>query len=573
MKIFRKFLNYIAPFWRVEALAILLSGLSMAFGLITPYLAKLIIDKAYPDKNLKLFIFLISAIGIVFILGNLFKGLGSYFSRYVRLRVSLNLNKKVFKKFQRLPYGFFQDTSTGENLYKINYDIEQATQFIADLLPQIAVLIPKSVFILAIVLYINPGMFIFVLALTPFMYIGPFYFTKKLKESWKILVENSQRVFKKLQETLSHMHLIKAHGKERLETRSYIKGVISNTRLRLKNTKIEVTASFFNSAIQRAILGLIIFYGGYQVIKGKMTLGSLSAISIYLSQLSGVQGMFAAFIQQASSGLVSCERLEKVLEYSDDSIEYKDAESAEFHKGCIEFKNVIFGYNGGKNILNNISFSIQGGSFIALTGPSGCGKTTAVNLILRLYRPLSGDIFIDGKDINSIKAESLYSQIGCVLQEPYLWNDTIANNIGYGRKEATLKDIEDAAEIACADKFIQALPDGYDTVIGENACKISEGQKQRIAIARVIIKKPRILILDEALSSVDGELEAKIIYNIRNFLNNSTIIIISHHVSAIQKADSVYFLSSCSRIDIAPHQELVNKNSQYRNYIAQQANF
>ena len=573
MKIFKKFLSYIAPFWKTEALAILLSGLSMALGLVMPYLTKLIIDKAYPDKNLKLFVFLISAIGVVFILGSLFKGLGNYLSRYVRLRVSLDLNKKVFKKFQRLPYGFFQDTSTGENLYKINYDIEQATQFIADLLPQVVVLIPKSVFILAIILYINPKMFIFVLALTPFIYIVPVYFTKKLKTSWKVLVENSQNVFKKLQETLSHMHLIKAHGKERLEVRSYMKGVINNARLRLKNTKIEVTALFFNSAVQKAILGLIIFYGGYQVIKGKMTLGSLSAVGIYLSQLSGIQVMLATFMQQASSGLVSCERLEKVLEYPDGSIEYKDAKSAEFHKGCVEFKNVIFSYNGGKNILSNISFSIQGGSFIALTGPSGCGKTTAINLILRLYRPLSGGIFIDDKDINSIKAESLYSQIGCVLQEPYLWNDTIANNISYGNKEAILKDVEGAAEIACADKFIQALPDGYDTVIGENACKISEGQKQRIAIARVIIKKPRILILDEALSSVDGELEAKIICNIRNFLSNSTIIIMSHHVSAAQKADLVYFLSGYSRIDIAPYQELVNKNSQYRNYIAQQANF
>jgi len=569
MKIFRKFLSYIAPFWKIEALAVLLSGLSMTLGLVTPYLAKLIIDKAYPDKNLKLFIFLISAIGIIFILGNFFKGISNYFSRYIRLRVSLNLNKKLFKKFQGLPYGFFQDTSTGENLYKINYDIEQVTQFIADLLPQVAVLIPKSVFILAIVLYINPEMFIFVLALTPFMYIGPFYFTKKLKESWKILVENSQKVFKKLQETLSHMHLIKAHGKERLETRSYMKGVINNIRLRLKNTKIEVTASFFNSAIQRAILGLIIFYGGYQVIKGRMTLGSLSAISIYLSQLSGIQSMFATFIQQASSGLVSCERLEKILEYPCGMIEDKDAKSAEFHKGGVEFKNVVFGYNDGKKILDSVSFSMQGGSFVALTGPSGCGKTTGINLILRLYRPLSGEIFIDGKDINSIKADSLYSQIGCVLQEPYLWNDTIANNISYGKKDSCLNDIEEAAKAACADNFIQELPNGYDTAIGENACKISEGQKQRIAIARALIKKPKILILDEALSSVDMELENNIIESIKNFLKNTTLIVISHRMSVVKRTDIVYFMSNPGEIISGPHEELLEISASYKKYFTE----
>jgi len=331
-----------------------------------------------------------------------------------------------------------------------------------------------------------------------------------------------------------------------------------------------VSKSLIDSAIQKTILGLIIFYGGYQVIKGRMTLGSLSAISIYLSQLSGVQGMFAGFIQQISSGLVSCERLDKILDMRPELIEDAKARKIDFSNGTIEFKGVSFSYNQDKKILDNLNFSIEGGSCIALTGPSGCGKTTIANLILRLYEPSDGGIFIDGIDINNIKSESLYSQIGVVLQEPYLWNDTIENNIGYGREDASFEEIEDSARIACIDVFINSLSERDKTIIGENACKISEGQKQRIAIARAIVKRPKILILDEALSCVDAELEEKIIYNIRGFLSNSTIIIISHRISTIQKADLIYFLSGSDKMKIDSHRELLKRSIQYQNYLAQE---
>ncbi|MBU1006598.1 MAG: ABC transporter ATP-binding protein/permease [Candidatus Omnitrophica bacterium] len=562
------FYRYMIRFWKIEALALFLSSLAMAIGMVSPYLTKLIIDKAYQGRDLRLFIILISGIGIIFILSGMLNGLSSYLTKYVKLRVSLELNRKVFKKFQNMPYRFFQENSTGDNLYKINYDIEHVAQFIADLVPQIIVSIPKSILILSIILYLNPKMFIFVLALTPFLYIGPYYFTKILKKAWKTWVLSAQGIFKKLQETLSHMHLVKACGKEKQETMSYMKDVIKSSRIRLKNIKLETTSSFLNNAVQKAIMGLIIFYGGYQVIKGNMTLGSLSAISIYLSQLSGIQGMFANFMQQASLSLVSCDRLNAILDPRIDQIENSDAEKRKFLTGKIEFKNMTFAHEPDKKILDKIDFTIENNSCIALAGPSGCGKTTITNLILRLYQPLSGQILIDDADINNISAGSLYEQVGIALQEPYLWDDTLGNNIKYGREHASPEEIKEAAGIACIDGFINGLPKAYETIIGENACKISEGQKQRMAIARAVIKKPKILILDEALSSVDSELEEKIVGNIKKALPDSTIIIISHHLSTIKMMDLVYFLGSSEKIDIASHAELLQKNAKYRNYLA-----
>ena len=547
-----------------------LSGITMVLGLVNPYLTKLIIDKAYGNRDLRLFIIIVAIGGCIFVLDGLINGLSNYLTNYIRLRINLDLNCKVFNKLQRLPYGFFKNSSTGEHLYTINYEIDRLTSFITDVLPQAIPLIPRSLLILAIVFYLDYKIALLALALIPFLYLTPYYFTRRTKKVLKKLIENSREIFKSLQEVLSHIHLVKALGKEKYETRRYIKGLIENIRFGLINTRLGVISGFANSLAQRIILGPIVFYGGYQIIKGKMTLGSLSAITLYLNQLSGLQSSLAYFFQQVSLGLVSYERLDSILETKPDSIEDKYTKEITFLKGQIEFRNVTFGYRQDKMVLQNLNFYIEGGSCIGLVGPSGCGKTTILNLILRLYKPLSGQIIIDGGNINLIKSKSLYAQIGVVLQEPYLWNDTIENNIRYGKEKADFKEVKEAAGIACIDDFIDTLAQGYNAVIGENACKISEGQKQRIAIARAVIKRPKILILDEALSSVDAQIEARIIDNMMVSLRDTTIIIVSHRFSAIKRTDLVFFLNSPDKIDMGTHEELLRDNLQYQNYLAHQ---
>jgi len=542
----------------------------MVLGLVNPYLTKLIIDKAYGNRDLRLFIIIVAIGGCIFVLDGLINGLSNYLTNYIRLRINLDLNCKVFNKLQRLPYGFFKNSSTGEHLYTINYEIDRLTSFITDVLPQAIPLIPRSLLILAIVFYLDYKIALLALALIPFLYLTPYYFTRRTKKVLKKLIENSREIFKSLQEVLSHIHLVKALGKEKYETRRYIKGLIENIRFGLINTRLGVISGFANSLAQRIILGPIVFYGGYQIIKGKMTLGSLSAITLYLNQLSGLQSSLAYFFQQVSLGLVSYERLDSILETKPDSIEDKYTKEITFLKGQIEFRNVTFGYRQDKMVLQNLNFYIEGGSCIGLVGPSGCGKTTILNLILRLYKPLSGQIIIDGGNINLIKSKSLYAQIGVVLQEPYLWNDTIENNIRYGKEKADFKEVKEAAGIACIDDFIDTLAQGYNAVIGENACKISEGQKQRIAIARAVIKRPKILILDEALSSVDAQIEARIIDNMMVSLRDTTIIIVSHRFSAIKRTDLVFFLNSPDKIDMGTHEELLRDNLQYQNYLAHQ---
>jgi ATP-binding cassette subfamily B protein len=565
-----KFFAYLIPFWKEECLVLLLSLTGIVLGLANPYLAKLIIDKAYGNRDFKLFIILIAIGGLIFILNGIVTGLGGYLSRYIYLRINFGLNRKVFKKLQGLPYSVFQDGSTGGYLYRISYDVEIITRFVAITLPQIISLVPKTLFIIAIISYLNWKMALFSLMLIPLFYVLPLYFINPLRKRITAWVKNSEGIFIRLQEAFSHMQLIKAFGKEGNEMKGYIKNLKNNFRFNLKVTKSEILISFTNNLASRVISGLIVFYGGYQLIKGQMTLGSLSAIAIYFSQLSGLQNSFAYFLQEIPRALVSHDRLEGLFKMEAAPLEKTGIEDAIFPAGKMEFKVVTFGYKEDKTIFEDLSFSIQGGSFIALVGPSGCGKTTIINLIARLFRPLSGEILIDGFNISDVKAEAFYKQIGIALQEPFLWNDTIENNIRYAKENVAFGKIKEAARAACIDDFVNTLPKGYATVIGENACKLSEGQKQRIAISRALIKRPKVLMLDEAMSSLDSITETRVIKNIKEARKDITIIVVSHRLSTVMSADLAYFINSPREIAIGEPKGLLEKNKEFYNLFAAQ---
>ena len=569
MKILR-FFAYLIPFWKEECLVLFLSLVSIILGLVNPYLAKLIIDKAYGNKDFKLFIILIAIGGIIFILNGVIAGLGGYLSRYIYLRINLRLSWKVFKKLQGLPYGVLQDGSTGGYLYHISYDVDAITRFIAVSLPQIISFIPKALFIIAIIFYLNWKTALFSLMLIPLFYILPFYFVNPLRKRIEAWVKDSQSIFIRLQEAFSHMQLIKAFGKEGREIKGYIKNLKNNFRSNLKITKFGIVISFTNNLTSRIISGLIVFYGGYQVIKDQMSLGSFSAIVMYFSQLAGLQNSFASFLQEMSRGLVSQERLEGLFKMEAATIEKTEKEEAVFSKGKIEFKGVTFSYKKDKTIFEDLSFSIEGGSFIALVGPSGCGKTTIINLIARLFSPSTGEILIDGFNISDVKSATFYKQIGIVLQEPFLWNDTIENNIRYAKEDAAFEEVKKAARMACIDDFINTLPEGYGTVIGENACKLSEGQKQRLAISRALVKRPKVLMLDEAMSSLDSITETKIIKNIKDGRKDITVIVVSHRLSTVMYADLTYFINSPHEITIGEPKGLFEKNKEFYNLFAAQ---
>jgi len=436
--------------------------------------------------------------------------------------------------------------------------------------PQTVALFPRLLFTLLIISVLNWKMAIFSLCLTPFLYLPHYYFIKRRRMIWEKWIKNSERIFKVLQEIFSHIYPIRVFGREGIETRKYLRKLIGNIRVELSNIRWEIFDNFVARAVDKIIIGFITFYGGYQVIKGEMTLGSLTAILVYLGQLVTMQSSFISFFQTTVLGLVSCQRVADILDEKDMISKNKKARDIVFKKGELVFNNVGFGYLVGDPVLKDLSFAIEKNKHVSLVGASGLGKTTLLNLIVRIYDPWQGEISIDGVKIRNIRLNNLRRQIGMALQETFLFNDTISNNISYGKQDADKSEVIEAARFSLSHDFIEDMPDKYETIIGENACKLSEGQKQKIAIARALIKRPKILILDEATSSMDSASEGKILLNIKQNQKDTTLITVSHRLSTVRSADLVYFLERPDNIIIGSCEELLQNNIGFRSLFKNQ---
>lgn len=563
IRLFLRFLKFIFPYKRQWLSLLILSNIISLLSLVTPYLTKLVIDEGIGKKDLKSFI-LIALIGAsVFLFSEAAANIKQFLERYIKTRINFDLNKTFFKHIQSLSFNWFSGKSAGEHIYKINNDIEVITNFTTDILPEALFAFPKLLLTLAVVFYLNWKMAAFSLCLVPFLYLPPYYFSRKIQRVCEDLIRNSEEVLKNLEETFSRIQLIKVFGKESNAIRNYLKKLLFYIESGLKNTKLEISSSFAAVLANKIIIGLITFYGGYQVIKGNLSLGTLTAIMVYLYQLIGLQNQFTTFFQSIAIGLISCRRISEILDEKPQVIEAEGAKNVLFNKAEVIFKNVSFGYNPNEYILKNMSFKIEGASHIAIVGPSGCGKTTLLNLLVRLYDSWVGEIFIDGYNIKDLKFGSLKGQIGFALQEPFLWNDNIENNIRYGKEDASMEEIVRVAEISGVDEIVKNLCDGYATIVGENACKLSEGQKQKIAIARALIKKPKILILDEAMASMDSASEERIISNIKESRENLTLITVSHRLSTVMNADLAYYFFSPAKMVIDKAQNLLIYNEAF----------
>ena len=560
--------KYLYRHWKSGAVILILWLISLPLSLFNPYLAKLIVDKAYPDKDLKLFLILAVIGASIFILNSVINYFSSYFLQRIKRGVHFDITISIFRHLQNLPLKFFNHKSTGEHIYKIVSDVNTVTYFLCDSIPQMIMMIPRAIFILIIVFFLNWKLALFAVCVIPLTYLEPYFFAKFLRQVTTLVIEKSQQLWIRLYETFSHIHLIKALGKEDAEINRFEGDLKETMAAELKNERISNIRILSGSLLDRIISGAVVLYGGYLVIKGRMSLGSLSAVMIYLTQLFGLSKSINELFQAITVSSVSFKRLTEIMDTKPQIIDQYSAKDYRIG-GKIEFKNVSFGYTE-KFILRNLSFTIETGAKIALVGPSGCGKSTLLALIVRLYEPQEGAIEIDGIDTKQIRLTSLKEQIGIALQEEFLWNDTVKNNILYTKESASMDEVIWAAAIAEADDFINSLPQGLDTHIGENACRISEGQKQRLAIARAVIKKAKILILDEALSSLDSATEDRVVDNLKYNFPDSTLILVSHRLSSVRKMDIVYYLDGPCGIKIGTHAELVGQNLKYRELFASQ---
>lgn len=565
-----RYYKYLKPYWKLQTLAIGLGFFAAPLALVNPYLAKLIVDNISGNKDIKFFAVIVAAAASFFIINTLLTSFTDYLLSRINKSVLSDITKDLFKHLQGLTINFYNNHPTAELMYRLTRDITLVSDFICNTVPKMVTLLPRLFFIMAVVFYLNWRMAAWTLFLVPAIYLYLFFFVPRLKEMTQKYAGFLQLVYRGIHEAFSHSHLVKALGREEHEILSLERNLKKKLDFELKYIKVTKLETFFESLFSKAVAGIVILYGGYLVIKGRMSIGSLTAVMIYLVQLVNLFKILGRLYQEFNINGVARKRIDDIFSRRSDIEEAEDAHPLVIDRGSIEFKNVSFAYKAKRPVLENMSCYIKPGSRVALVGPSGCGKTTIFYLILRLYQQSEGEILIDGFDIKKVRQNSLKTGIGIVLQQPLLWNDTIANNIAYGKEDPTKKEIEKAAKLACADDFIKRLPKGYDSVMGEMACNISEGQKQRIALARTFIKRPKILMLDEAMASLDSGTEDVIIENIKREFVDSTIIIVTHRLAAAKKMDHIYFLDGPRRMISGSHDDLLADNKEYGELFASQ---
>jgi ABC-type bacteriocin/lantibiotic exporter with double-glycine peptidase domain len=569
-RLFLKFLKFLIPYRRKQIIIFVLSGISVLLSLFNPYLSKLIVDQAIINKDVKAFVVLGIIGAVVFILNGLAQALATFLEKDISLRLHFDLNKKIFGHLQQLPLDFFKNKSTGEHMFNINYDIVQVVDLVSSVPKETVNIFPKTFFILVIIFFLNWPIALFSLVLVPVFFLPLYYLTYRMGHVFKNLTYNSQNVFKMIEEIFSHIYLIKAFGSERSETKNYLRALIANMKLRFKNIRLEVVNNFSVGWFNRVVVGLMTLFGGFEVIKGRATMGTFTAIMIYLAELISMENSFIFFFQRVNFGLICCGRLDKILDEKPKISRFSPKKN--FQEPGIQFKKVSFGYKPKEYVLKNIDFNMEE-RMMALVGPSGCGKTTMLNMLLGLYEPWDGEIFIEGRNTNNSAFLSFRDRIGVALQEPLLWNDTVENNIKYAKKDASREEILKFAEITGVDEFVNVLADGYDTVIGERGCRFSEGQKQKIALARALIKNPKILILDEAMSSMDSLSEEKIMGQIKKLSGINIILVVSHRLSTVLSCESAYFLKSPDTMIIDQPHRLLEKDKAFADLFADQIKY
>lgn len=568
-KLFRRFNKYILRYWKAELLVLVLGNCSVILSLVNPYIGKNILDKGILAKNTKAFMAFTILIAGIYLISLTISNIHRYIKNYIIRKIKVDLTKDAFRRLRTYSLRYFQEKPTGIHIFRITNDITAASNVINDTLPNIITAVIKLILITAIVIFINWKILFLILIYQFLVLIQINLFIKRIEELIRANLAKSEDVFKRLNEVFSHIYIVKAFGALTQEIRKYFHHLVERIRLEIRETKLNIISNFLATTSNKLFFGIVGFYGSILVINGRMSLGSLGAVMAYISQGAGAYAALLRLGQQIVLNRIALERVSALFDAGSEIKEKNSAKNITFRTGKIEFKDVSFGYKKEKYVLVNMDFCIFPAAHIAIVGASGCGKTTILNLLLRLYDINKGSILLDDCDLRDLKFKSIYSQIAIAAQEPFLWNDSVGNNILYGKEKGTRDEIIYAAEIAQAADFIINLPYGYETIIGEQACWISQGQKQRIAIARALIKRPKILIIDEAMSSLDSQTEDKIVDNIQREFYNSTVIVVSHRLSTVKKMDLVYFLTEPNRMDIGRHEVLL-QNQKYRALFASQ---
>jgi ATP-binding cassette subfamily B multidrug efflux pump len=558
VKLFTKLLVFVKPynitFYGVLTSAILISLLST----LTPYLLKVVVDDYLLLKNYDGMQSIILIMIVVLFLEVLFMFLFTYYANWLGQKVIKNLRVKVFNKILRFKMSFFDKNAVGRLVTRTVNDIETIASIFSQGLFMIIADVLKMVTVLTVMTIINFELTIVVISIFPILIYATRIFQKSMKVAFESVRKEVANLNSFVQERISGVKIVQIFNREHLEIKNFNDINIKHRDAWLRT--VWINSIFFPIAeISTSIcIGLLVWWGGFNNLNGESI--SLGTLFLFIS-MSGL--LFRPLRQIADRfntlqmGMVSTERIFKILEDDLEINDNGDIKQASFD-GLIEFKNVSFSYVENQLVIDDISFTINPGETTAIVGPTGSGKTTITNLITKFYEIDLGSILIDGKNINEFKLENLREKIGVILQDVFLFADTIYNNITLFNNKISIKDVEKSAKDLDIHDFIMSLPGGYDFNVSERGSTLSAGQKQLIAFLRVLVNNPDILILDEATSSIDSYSEDLIKNATKKITKGKTSIIIAHRLSTVESADKIIYMENGKILEYGNHKELLN---------------
>jgi ATP-binding cassette subfamily B protein len=554
---YRRALAFVAPYWRGFVLVTLLGLLSTAVALAQPYISRLLIDDALLRHNMSALGKIAALMVAVTIVGFAVNIASSY--RYVRLsaEVLFDMRLAVFRHLQQLSPRFFAKSKLGDIVSRINNDIGEVQRICSDTLLSVLSNVLFLVGSLVVMASLNWRLFLASIALLPVSVIALRHYQRRLTAETKTLRERSSDLGSFLIESLLALRLIVATGSEHREAEEFRR---RNSRFLDSLLSMQMMA-FLASALPGTVLtastAIVFLYGGKLVIENHLTIGGLVAFMAYhLRLLSPVQVMLGTYSNLLTGG-VALGRVFELLDIPIDVRESPAAVTCPALRGEVRFDRVRFRHAANVPVLEEISLRIPAGCVCAIVGPSGSGKSTLSDLLLRFYDPDSGNVTIDGIDLRVLRIQDLRCNVAFVEQTPFLFRATIRENIAYGKPDATLDEIRACARDAAIDDFIQSLPDAYDTIVGERGCTISAGERQRIALARALLRNPRILILDEPTAALDPRSESIVSRTLGGKIRERTVILITHRVSLVEIADLAVVLQDGRIVESGKPRELL----------------
>ncbi len=558
----KRFFSYYRPYKWLFILdfvsAIIVGVLELAF----PLAVNQVIDRLLPEGNWGIILLACAGLLLIYLINTGLHFIVTYWGHKLGINIETDMRQKLFTHMQKLSFGYYDNSKTGHSISRLTKDLEE--------IGEVAHHGPEDVFVavmtllgsFGLMLMINWKLAVLSFIVIPLLIILAIYFNKKMTKTFRRMFQDVAEINSRVEDSIGGIRVVQAFANEHHEQEKFRENNESYRLTKLQSYKIMAQNVMSNYLLMRVVTLFTLLFGTFFVISGELTYGEFVAFILLSNILIGPIQKINAVIESYPKGIAGFKRYTEIIDTDPDIRDSEDAIEMEL-SGEIHYRDVSFGYEGYAPVLNEISLSIQPGETVAFVGPSGAGKTTLCSLLPRFYEIQDGAITINGIDVRELKLSSLRSQIGIVQQDVFLFSGTFRENIAYGNLLASDEEILEASRKAKLDEFIYSQPEGLDTVIGERGVKLSGGQKQRLAIARMFLKNPPILILDEATSALDTETEVAIQKSLEELTEGRTTLVIAHRLATIKNADRIMVVTKDGIAEQGNHAELIESSGIY----------